>query len=195
MENSCPCCWESCLCLGPCLGAPPDCLTSCAWLPPGWQPQGPHVPTSGGMGGAPASLVVVQEEGGKIAVPGGPIPEGEPGMFWPLWSPQSPVLEKVWEDWVQGDMKSTRHAHWGARMHSRCKGGRPPTTSSTSGLNTRQPASVCFFIWVTPPDHASPTGASAGATGQGWGVSLQHLPWEPSYSWAQEELRNGVLRQ
>lgn len=64
---------ESCLCLGPCLGAPPDCPSPLAhgFLLAG-SPKVLMYPQAGAWE-EPASLVVVQEEGGK----------------WPSWWPHT----------------------------------------------------------------------------------------------------------
>lgn len=99
---------ESCLCLGPCLGAPPDCphllRMASSWL---------AAPRSScthkqGHGGASITWWCRRREGNGRALVA-PYLKGT-GACSALWSPQSPVLEKVWEDWA-GGRKSTRHAH------------------------------------------------------------------------------------
>lgn len=131
--------------LGPCLGAPTRLpLTSCAWLPPGWPPQGPHVPTSRGMGGA--SITRGGAGGGEgNGRPGGPyLRTGH--VLAPCGAPSPCPGEGVGGLGAGGSEKSTRHAHWGQDDAFRCRErGHPPHPPLQGSIQGSLPLCVSSY--------------------------------------------------
>ena len=146
MENSCPCCWGVMSVSWAMPRGPTRLpLTSCIWLPPGWQPQGPHVPTSRGMGGA--SITRGGAGGGReMAVLVAPYLKGTRHVLAPVGPPVPCPGEGVGGLCAGGSERAPDKPTEGDRMtHSATGRRRPPTTSSTSRAQCKA-ACLCVFL-------------------------------------------------